>query len=128
MKEIQIGIMKEMKMLVKEEHLACNVGSGDLPVLSTPMLIAFMEKASSACLETFLEEGESSVGTLVNVQHLAATAVDRQVKVHAEIVEVDRKRVVFYVEAYDDKQRIGTGSHERFIINSEHFMNKTNQK
>ena len=71
-----------------------------------------------------LEEGYVTVGTLVNVRHLAATPLGQQVRATAELVEIDRRRLVFKVEAYDEQQKIGEGFHERFIVHLERFLQK----
>ena len=91
-------------------------------------MIALMEMASYKSLEKYLENGQSSVGTYLDVKHVSATPVGMQVTAKAEITAVDGRRVEFNVSAYDEKGLIGEGKHERFIVNDEKFIAKTYQK
>ncbi len=109
---------------VADGHLACNVGSGDLPVLATPMMVAWMEHAAMQCALPLLNDGESTVGSLISVSHLRPTASGVQVAATATLVERDGRKLIFRVEAADDKGRIGEGTHVRYIINKEKFMSK----
>lgn len=106
------------------EHSASVVGSGGLEVFSTPSMIALMENTAAGSLAPHLEEGQGSVGTAVNIKHIAATPLGMKVTCESEIIEIDRRRLVFSVKAYDEKGLIGEGTHERFIIDNEKFMNK----
>lgn len=121
---MELGIKNTLKFIVTEDITAKVVGSGDLEVLATPMMIAMMEKASSALVAPFLEEGETTVGTLVNVSHVKASLIGEKIEVESEVTLVDRKRLVFNVKAFSEAGLIGEGTHERFIVNSEKFMNK----
>ncbi len=121
---MNIGIKNEIKFTVLESLTAKVVGSGDLEVLATPMMIAMMEKASAGLVSPYLEEGNSTVGTLVNVSHVKASLVNEKITVISELIEIDRKRLVFKVNAYSEAGLIGEGTHERFIVNREKFMNK----
>ena len=125
---MNIGIKNLIEFEVKTEVTAKVVGSGDLEVLATPSMIAFMEKAASELVRPFLEQGNTTVGTLVNISHLKASLVGEIIKVESELVEVDRKRLVFKVTASSDAGVIGEGTHERFIVNSEKFMSKLRDK
>ncbi len=125
---MEIGAKFKVTIKVSDKDTAISHGSGTLPVLATPRMVALMEEASYKCIETYLEEGQSSVGTYLDVKHLSATPVDMEVYAESEIIEVDGRRVVFSVRAYDEKGLIGEGKHERFIIASEKFVNKTYQK
>lgn len=125
---MNIGIKNALDFVVEEAITAKVVGSGDLEVLATPSMIAMMEKASSQLVAPFLAEGETTVGTLVNVNHLKASLVGELITVNSELIEIDRKRLVFKVAAYSGDTLIGEGNHERFIINSEKFMNKLKNK
>ncbi len=106
------------------ENTAARVGAGGVEVFGTPMMIALMEQASWQSVANDLEQGYVTVGTLVNVRHLAATPLGQRVRATAELIEIDGRRLVFKVEAYDEKQKIGEGQHERFIVNLERFMKK----
>lgn len=124
MKEILKGTSFEIEKVVTEQMKACVVGSGDVNVLATPMMIAFMENCASNCLKQFLEDGETSVGAIINSTHIAPTPVGMKVFVKATITEVDRKKVDFEVIARDEKEEIGRATHTRFIVNKEKFENK----
>ena len=114
--------------VVTHELTAAKVGSGLVEVYATPMMIALMEKTCAATVEPYLAEGDGTVGTLVNVTHSSATPVGMKVWCECELVEVDRRRLVFNVTAYDERGVIGQGTHERFIINKEKFQSKADQK
>ena len=114
--------------MVTDLNTAKTVGSGSLPVYATPAMLALIEKASCSALEGILNDGETSVGTLLNVKHLAATPVGMQVTATAELIERDGRRLVFKVSANDECGLIGEGIHERFIVFSEKFTEKTYSK
>ena len=121
---LQIGITGEATTLVVHENTAAAVGAGGVEVFGTPMMIALMENAAWRAVAEQLEEGQVTVGTLVNVRHLAATPLGQRVQARAELIEIDRRRLVFKVEAHDEKQKIGEGIHERFIVHLENFLQK----
>ncbi|MBQ6623507.1 MAG: thioesterase family protein [Mogibacterium sp.] len=125
MAELKVGMKFTREVEVVHELTADAVHSGGLPVFATPMMIGLMENASWSLAEECMEEGYSTVGTLVNVKHVSATAVGATVRAETELTEIDGRRLVFRVAAYDDKGLIGEGTHERFIINTDKFMNKT---
>ena len=125
---IEVGMNFTVKITVGDQDTAKAVGSGTLAVLATPRMIALMEEASYKCIAAELESGSSSVGTLMNVKHLSATPVGMDVSASAEVTEVDGRRVVFKVEAYDAKGILGEGVHERFIVFEEKFVAKTYSK
>lgn len=128
MKEIVVGTTLTMEQIVSEEVLANHVGSGIVEVYATPMMIALMEHCACTCLDPFLEEGETSVGVLMNTTHDAATPVGMKVSVTAKIVAVDRKKVSFEVIAKDEVDVIGTAQHDRFIVYKEKFEAKAKAK
>ena len=119
---MQIGITGKQTITVTEEKTAQAMGSGTLPVFATPAMIALMENTASKSVEAKLDEGAGTVGTLINVKHVAATPVGMDVTCETKLVEVDRKRLVFEVKAYDAAGVIGEGTHERFIIDNERFL------
>lgn len=119
---LSIGSLGEATTTVVHENTAASVGAGGVEVFGTPMMIALIENAAWRAVEEQLEEGFVTVGTLVNVKHLAATPLGQQVRATAELIEIDRRRLVFQVAAYDEKQKIGEGFHERFIVNLEQFL------
>ncbi|MBQ3040559.1 MAG: thioesterase family protein [Clostridia bacterium] len=125
---MQIGQRNQIKTKVTENDTAKVFGSGELLVLATPRMIALMEECSYKCISKDLEAGSSSVGTLLNVKHLSATPVGMEITVEAEITEIDGRRVCFSIKAYDECGLIGEGTHERFIVFSDKFMQKTYSK
>lgn len=121
---LHVGMTGEATTTVVHENTAASVGAGGVEVFGTPMMIALMENAAWRAVADHLDTGFVTVGTLVNVKHLAATPLGQQVRATAEIIEIDRRRLVFKVEAYDEKQKIGEGFHERFIVELERFLQK----
>lgn len=109
---------------VEERHLALTVGSGDLPVLATPMMVALMENAAMLCIQPELSEGESTVGSMVSVSHIKPTALGRSVSATATLLSREGRKLTFHVEAHDEDGLIGEGEHVRYIINKEKFMSK----
>ena len=125
---MQIGIKGIKSITVTEEQTAKQIGSGMLPVYATPHMIALMENTACESLLPYLQDGQGTVGTLINVKHLSATPVGMQVRCETELTEIDRRRLVFNVRAYDECGCIGEGVHERFIIDNEKFLARTNSK
>lgn len=121
---IKEGMKSVNEMIVTENDTASKLGSGDLDVFSTPSMIALMENTSKNVVEKFLPEGFSTVGIQVSVKHLKATPLGMKVRCEAFLDAVDGKKLTFKVEAWDEKGKIGEGTHDRFIINVESFMNK----
>ncbi len=107
---------------------AARVGSGLVDVFATPMLVALIEQTCYESVLPHLEEGQGTVGTLVNISHVSATPVGKRVWCESELVDVDRRRLVFSVKAYDECGLIGEGTHERFVIDTAKFMEKLNCK
>ena len=125
---INIGIIGEAKDTVNENNIAKTLRSGALNVYATPSMVALMEEAAYKSIQNELEEGKGSVGTLMNVKHLSSTPMGMEVTAKSELIEVDRRRLVFKVEAFDEGGKIGEGIHERFIIDNEEFQKKTDNK
>lgn len=125
---VQTGIKGYQETVVTPELLASNVGSGLVKVYATAMMIALMEKAAVLAVEPYLEEGQGTVGTHVNVSHCSATPVGMKVWTECELIEIDRRKLVFKVAAYDERGLIGEGLHERFIIDNVKFQQKANSK
>jgi fluoroacetyl-CoA thioesterase len=121
---LSVGMTGERSVEVGEEHTAAKWGSGELAVLATPCMVALMEGAAVAAVDALLPAGYCTVGSRLDVRHLAATAVGHPVQARAELVEIDGRRLVFRVEASDDAGLIGDGSHERFIVDLLRFMHK----
>lgn len=128
MKEIQLNAKYSEEIVVTDDKLANKVGSGLVAVYATPMMIAQMEHAAAACLAPFLDEGETSVGVMMNTTHDAATPCGMKVFVEAEIIAVDKKKVSFKVVAKDEKDVIGTATHDRFIVIKDKFESRAQSK
>lgn len=125
---LETGIKGHVEDVVREEATAGHIGSGTVKVLATPMMIALMERTSRLSVKPYLEEGQETVGTHVNVSHVSATPVGMKIWCDTELVEIDRRRLVFKVAAFDEKGLIGEGLHERFIINEAKFTTKAGGK
>ncbi len=125
---LKIGLSKEMKEAVTEENIAGKFGSGSIDVYATPAMIGLMEKVSLNMIQPLLPEGFTTVGVSVNVKHCAATPIGLGVRAKSELIEIDGRRLTFRVEAYDDVEKIGEGSHERVIIKLDKFMEKNSKK
>lgn len=125
---IQVGITSEKAFLVEQQYSAQQAGSGGLPVLATPWMIAFMENTAFNLVEERLPEGYTSVGVLVEVRHLAPTPLDRLVRVQVEITSIEGPKVYFDVQAWDEHEQIGSGRHQRIIIDQQRFLNRVRQK
>ncbi len=122
------GIKHTKSEIVTESNTAASLGSGLLPVYATPAMILLLEAACAEAVAPELEDGNTTVGTKLCVEHVAATPLGLEVRCECELVEIDRRRLVFNVEVYDKAGIIGKGTHERFIVASEKFMAKTNAK
>ena len=127
---ILIGTKCQLTLTVTQELTAAAVGSGALPVFGTPFMAAMMENAAMTCLQNFLEEGQGSLGTQLDISHDAPTPVGMQVWAEAEITKVSEngKMIDFKVSAWDEKGPIGGGTHTRAIIKNEKFLAKCNSK
>lgn len=128
MKEIVIGTEFTSSTLVINSNTAVKVGSGEAEVFATPMMVSLMENAAYLCLKPFLDDGETSVGTAINVTHESATPVGMSVSATATITAVDGKTVTFHVVAKDSCGIIGQGEHKRVVLNSERFLQKAQAK
>ena len=126
--ELKIGIKNSKEMIVTKELCADAWGSGGLQVYATPAMIALMEQTAWASVEPCMEEGRSTVGTKLDVSHLSASPVGSRITSESEIIEIDGRRLIFRVRASDDAGLIGDGLHERFIINVDKFMARTEAK
>lgn len=125
---LQPGIKAEKSLTVTDANTAKTMGSGTLDVFATPAMVALIEQTAYTSIESELEPGWGSVGTSLNIQHLSATPVGMTVTATTELVEVDRRRLVFHVEVYDEKGLVGKGTHERFLVENEKFQAKADAK
>ncbi|AEG58499.1 thioesterase family protein [Desulforamulus ruminis] len=126
--ELKPGLTREVETIVDETNTAIAYGSGGVNVFATPAMIGLMEKAALELADSYLPEGQTTVGTLVNIKHTAATPLGLGVKAKAELMEIDGKRLVFRVEAFDESGPIGAGVHERFVIVKDKFIQKAESK
>jgi len=125
---IEIGTKGYAEALVEQEDTAKVVGSGDLLVYATPCMVALMEGAACESIAPFLAEGESSVGTMMQVNHISATPVGMEVRAESEVTAVEGRKVTFVIKAFDEAGEIGNAVHERFIIKADRFLEKTYDK
>jgi len=120
--ELTPGLTGEAELQVTEKDTAVSLGSGTVPVLGTPVLACLMERAAVQSLEGHLPEGHTSVGSRIEVRHLAPTPVGMYVRARASLVEVEGRRLRFHIQAWDAAEQIGEGTHERVIVNLARFM------
>lgn len=118
------GLVHSKRFVVGEEHTASHLGSGDVAVLSTPSMILFMESTALELAQRYLPEGKTTVGIGIDVRHLRAAPVGAEIEVRAELLSVDGKRLVFWVEAWWGDKKIGHGVHERAIVDKEEFLSR----
>lgn len=128
MNSLKPGIKGEAAIVVDDSDTALAYGSGAVPVFATPAMIGLMEKAALSSVDPLLEDGMTTVGTVLNVQHLAATPVGMRVTATSELTEVAGRRLVFLVEARDDVEVVGRGTHERFIVLQQKFLDRAASK
>lgn len=126
--EIPVGAKGRVDGIVTDQLTAAAVGSGSVEVFATPYMVAAMENAACEAIRPYYGEGENSVGTKLGITHDAATPVGMKYWAEAEVTEVDRRRIVLKVTAYDETGIIGSGTHERFIIQMEKFLAKAEAK
>lgn len=128
MSELSNGVRGTHAVLVDNTNTAKALGSGGLDVYATPSMIALMEFCAAESVQPLLPEGSSTVGTRIDIKHLAATPVGMTVRCETELIEIDRRRLVFSCRAFDEAGLIGEGTQERFIVDNEKFMQKVAQK
>lgn len=125
---LETGIKGTKTIAVTEENTAKAYGSGELDVFATPAMIALIEQTAWQSVAGELADGEGTVGTKVDVSHISATPIGMSVRCETKLIEVDRRRLVFAAEVYDDAGKIGEGTHERFLIQNESFLQKAKEK
>ncbi|MEJ2093391.1 MAG: thioesterase family protein [Syntrophobacterales bacterium] len=128
MSALEPGMAYEETLVVEEQHTAAHLGSGGVRVLATPVMVALMEAAARSLVDPQLEPGYMSVGTGLDIKHLAATPMGMRVTARAELVSVEKRRLSFKVEAYDEREKVGEGTHTRAIINLKWFWDKLETK
>lgn len=126
--KLELGLKGRAQVTVSQSNTAQAAGSGSLEVYATPSLVALMEKAACDSLQKTLEPGKTSVGTVINVQHSSATPLGLQVYAESVVTAIYGKKVCFHVTAYDEIGEIGSGEHERYIVDEQRFMERCTQK
>lgn len=125
---LKTGVKGHQELVVTQELTAKNMGSGVMDVFATPAMLALMEKTAFTSVAEYLNEGFGSVGTKVDIEHVASSPVGMKITCDSELIEVEGRKLVFKVEAYDEKGLIGKGTHERFIVENKKFQEKTDNK
>ncbi len=125
---IEIGLKGRAEETVRQENTAQAACSGALPVYGTPFMCALMEKAAWTSIAPFLADGESTVGTKMEISHLSASPIGMKVWAESEVTQVDGRCIELKVSAYDEKGLIGEGTHQRFIVANERFLAKAARK
>ena len=125
---LKTGMTARIERTVTDEDTAIRFGSGEVAVFATPMMIALMEKAALSAVDPELPAGYATVGTTVEISHLASTPVGMQVYATSELVEINGKKLKLRIEAFDEKEKIGEGWHGRYIIQTEKFLESTRKK
>jgi predicted thioesterase len=125
---IPLGARREERILVTSENAISFLGLEGARVLSTPDMIGYMEMTARNLIKEHVAEGEDSVGTVVNVKHLAATPIGMSVRLTAEVTAVENRRVICTVEAWDDVEKVGAGLHERFVVDVARFAERVQAK
>jgi len=128
MDALKPGLQGRADLLVGEEHTAPRVGSGRVHVLATPVMINLIEAAALEAVEKLLPPGRQSLGTLLNVRHIAATPVGMRVTASAEVLAIEGRTIRFRVEARDERELIGDGTHERVVVNVAKFDERVQRK
>lgn len=128
MAALEPGLTGTAALTVGEEHTAPRIGSGRIHVLATPVMINLMEAAALAAVEHLLPEGHQSLGTHLDISHIAATPVGMRVRAEAHLVEVSGNKLAFRVAAHDDADMIGEGSHRRVVVDVNRFDRRVQQK
>ena len=126
--ELEVGLKGTAATLAERSDTALEVGSGDLLVYATPCMAALMEGAACEAIAGCLKEGQTTVGTALNIAHTSATPVGMEVRAEAEVTAVEGKVITFSLKAFDEYGEIGSGTHTRVIVNSQKFLDKAYSK
>lgn len=125
---VTIGTTGSAEIIVGEQHTAPHVGSGKVHVLATPVMVNLMEAAALDAAEKFLPAGHQSLGTHLDVRHIAATPVGMKAHARAEVIAVEGRKIHFKVEAFDAHELIGDGTHVRVVVNVARFDERVQKK
>lgn len=122
------GLTGKAELVVGEEDLVSHLENLPIHVLSTPRLIQLMEKAALNAITSFLPPDQWSLGTRVSIKHLAATPLGMKVTAHALLKEIQKNRLLFLIDAYDEREKVAEGEHERVLVSKDHFYQKIEKK
>lgn len=122
------GLTGKSEMVVKDEDLVSQLGTVDVDVLSTPRLIQLLERAAIDAVQNFIPSDQLSLGTQVKIKHLSPTPLGMKVTAHAILKEVDKNRLFFLVDAYDEMEKVAEGEHERLLVPKVRFLQKVERK
>lgn len=125
---LEIGLTHEKEITVTDDMSALAMHSGALKVYATPSMVALMEEAAMECVAPFVGEGNGTVGTALDIQHIAPTPIGMKARAVATVTAVEGRKITFSVEAYDENEKIGFGTHQRFIIDNARFQSKCDSK
>ncbi len=125
---METGIKGTKEVIVTDQNTAIALGSGTLRVFATPAMVALVEETAWRSVADALEEGQATVGTLLNIAHTSPTPIGAKVRCETVLTEIDSRRLVFKAEIFDEKGLIGSGTHERFVINEASFAQKAEKK
>jgi len=125
---LQKGIKGHKEIIVSETDTASKFGSGLINVYATPAMVGLMETTAQESVQKHLPSGYITLGIELNIKHLKATPVGMKVRCESELIHIDGKKLIFNVDTYDDKGKIGEGTHSRFIVETKKFLEKLNQK
>ncbi len=128
MSKLTTGLSAELSKIVSDADTASQWGSGLVPVYSTPALVGLLEAAAVLTLDGQLESGQTSVGIRIDVRHLAATPLGMSVRARAELVAIEDRKLIFQVQAWDEVEKIGEAIHERFVVDTQKFILRTQAK
>ncbi len=126
--ELSPGLIGEHTVIVTENNTALALGSGSVPVFGTPALAAAVEAAAIAALDDVLADGQTSVGVSLEIQHQAATPIGMTIRAEARLMAVQGRRLTFRVSACDAVEQIGSGTHQRVVVDTERFLVRTTNK
>ena len=122
------GLIGKSAMIVRDEDLVSKLGGVAVDVLSTPRLIQLLEEAAIEAIREFTPPDQLSLGTQVRIKHLSATPLGVKVTAHALLKEVNKNRLLFLVDAFDEKEKVAEGEHERILVSRERFLQKVESK
>lgn len=119
-----IGKQNEKNLIVDDDKLACNVRSGEIEVLATPVIVSFMEQAANELLKEVLPKNMTTVGIMISIDHKAPTVKGQAVNVIAKLISVEGRKFIFEVSASDESGEVASGKHERFMVDKSAFIDK----